>query len=668
MDLGRPDSALAYSRLALQIERQIGDRAGEGSSLGSIGVAHANLGRPDSALTYYQQALQISREVRNRIGEGQTLSNIGTVYDQALSRPDSALTYYQQALQIRRETEDRQGEGETLNNIGIVYDESLSRPDLAGAYYRQAVQIAREVDDRAGEGAGLHNLGTLYRNSAKGQDLRTAVAYYDSAAAVRATLATQTGGDANRVSYAELGTDLFEQWALAWLARRGEVGPQPSALAALAAGERGRSQALLDLLRASADRAGATPPGGATLPRVSTTPGADLVAQGRALVQAVSRTGSTALSYLVTRDTLITWLVLPSGTVEVVQQPISRDTLIALVAAFRDRLGADEAAARSRLALRTSQPLEAETQGRGLGLGINVAGSLEALGDRLSTLLLPSELRKRLPASGELVVVPHEALGLLPFAALPVGAAGERLGTRYALRYTPSLGTLAEVETGSGYVRSRGRQDALVVGNPAMPTVRTSTGAEDRLSPLPGAEEEGRWVAGRLGAALLRGAEATESAVRQRLPGASVVHLATHGYAYSTEARVRDSFVALAPGKEHDGLLTVGEVLDEVPQLTADLVVLSACQTGLGNLRQAEGTVGLQRAFLAKGARSVLVSLWSVSDEATAALMKAFYTHWLQDANTSKAEALRRAQEEVRSTKAFAHPRFWAAFQLVGAR
>jgi CHAT domain-containing protein len=85
--------------------------------------------------------------------------------------------------------------------------------------------------------------------------------------------------------------------------------------------------------------------------------------------------------------------------------------------------------------------------------------------------------------------------------------------------------------------------------------------------------------------------------------------------------------------------------------------------------KQAEGTVGLQRAFLAKGARSVLVSLWSVSDEVTAALMQRFYTHWLEDADApSKAEALRRAQAEIRVMGGWEHPRFWAAFQLVGAR
>ena len=95
---------------------------------------------------------------------------------------------------------------------------------------------------------------------------------------------------------------------------------------------------------------------------------------------------------------------------------------------------------------------------------------------------------------------------------------------------------------------------------------------------------------------------------------------------------------------------------------------MSACQTGLGDLKEAEGTIGLQRAFLAKGARSVLVSLWSVSDVATAELMQRFYLHWFEDVDRpSKAEALRRAQDDIRNTPGWEHPRFWAAFQLVGA-
>jgi CHAT domain-containing protein len=77
----------------------------------------------------------------------------------------------------------------------------------------------------------------------------------------------------------------------------------------------------------------------------------------------------------------------------------------------------------------------------------------------------------------------------------------------------------------------------------------------------------------------------------------------------------------------------------------------------------------LQRAFLTRDARSVLMSLWSVSDEATELLMRRFYAHWLRDADRpAKAEALRRAQGDVRATRGYAEARYWAGFQLVGGR
>jgi CHAT domain-containing protein len=203
-----------------------------------------------------------------------------------------------------------------------------------------------------------------------------------------------------------------------------------------------------------------------------------------------------------------------------------------------------------------------------------------------------------------------------------------------------------------------------------MPSVADHEGRTVRLSQLPGAAEEANWIATKLKVAPLAASAATESAVRARFKDAGLIHLATHGFAYSSDARSRESFVALTPDARNDGLLTVGEILDDPSlKMNADLVVLSACQTGLGDLKRSEGTIGLQRAFLAKGARTLMVSLWSVSDAATSLLMKRFYTHWLDDADKpGKAESLRRAQVDVRRTKGFEHPKYWAAFQLAGAR
>jgi CHAT domain-containing protein/tetratricopeptide (TPR) repeat protein len=693
-DVGRPDSALSYYARALAIKREIGDRAGEATTLNGIGAVHDGLGRPDSALTYYARALAIQREVGDRAGEATTLSNIGNVHAD-LSGPDSALVYLAQALPIRRAVGDRSGEATTLVNIGAVHVDlgrpdsalvyfthalaiqqaagdrpaeaatlnnigavhgRLGRPDSSLAYYARALPIRRAVGDRAGEAATLSNTAHLYQWGMSQPRPRVAIAYFDSAAAALAAIATHAGGDQNRLSFAEQGVHVFRDWSLAWLSLARDEGGREARLGALAAAERGRAQAMLDLMRRSGGGANLAPP----------TTGADLAAEGEALVLGITHDGTTALSYLVTRDTLIAWLMLSGGVVHVFRTAVSEQLLSQKVAVLRRGLGADSAAVRARVGIGDVADLE-ETS-RGLGVGIDAASATaEAAAKQLSEWLLPPELRALLPDSGSLLVLPHGPLNLIPFAALPVDGDAEPLGSRYALRYSPSLATLTAVEQQPARSSEQLRANALVVGNPRMPAVRTYTGEAIALASLTGAEIEGRRVAEQMGAPLLTGDAATEATVKGWLPSATLVHLATHGYAYSSEARARDSFIALAPTTEEDGMLTVGEVLDDLPALSAELVVLSACQTGLGDLKQAEGTVGLQRAFLAKGARSVLVSLWSVSDEATTQLMKSFYTHWVGGA--SKAEALRRAQGEVRGEPGsrFHHPRFWAAFQLVGA-
>jgi CHAT domain-containing protein len=233
-----------------------------------------------------------------------------------------------------------------------------------------------------------------------------------------------------------------------------------------------------------------------------------------------------------------------------------------------------------------------------------------------------------------------------------------------AIRYAPSLQTLVELEREMAGAAPAAELPALVVGDPEL-----SDGPAAGLPRLPAAAEEARRVAELFGVTPLLGAEATEARVSELLPRARVIHLATHGITYGTTADYRDSHLALAPGRaEFDGRLTVGELLDGAVPLRAELVVLSACETALGNLRESEGTVGLQRAFLSRGARSVLVSLWPVSDRATELLMGAFYREWTGAGSTlTRAEALRRAQRWLATETEYRSPRFWAAFQLVGA-
>ena len=160
---------------------------------------------------------------------------------------------------------------------------------------------------------------------------------------------------------------------------------------------------------------------------------------------------------------------------------------------------------------------------------------------------------------------------------------------------------------------------------------------------------------------LLIQAEATEAAVKQLALSHNIVHLATHGLAFSSDPLA--SLVALSPTEQENGLLTAREVMQST-SLPADLVVLGACQTGLGRIT-GEGMLGLSRAFLVAGARSLVVSQWSVSDSATMELMVAFYKHYLEYGN--KAIALQKTMQLVRLQPEFNHPRYWAPFILIGA-
>ncbi|HEX2204234.1 MAG TPA: CHAT domain-containing protein [Longimicrobium sp.] len=380
-----------------------------------------------------------------------------------------------------------------------------------------------------------------------------------------------------------------------------------------------------------------------------------LVAMGTACAHRIRsddgrlRATAAALVHEIGADTL--WITLhrpgyASGTTRI---PIRADSLAALVSAYRRELGVD-ARAPSPAAADSAHAAAVEAAHRG-----NVAEA------RMAAVLLPPELRARLPESGEIVVVPAGPLWAVPFAALPLGEE-EPMGIRFALRYAESpedeRESASDVRDDASALRA-----ALVVGNPRMPVETMADRAP--LVPLPAAEREAAWVAARLGAVALTGAGADEATVRARLPHAPLAHLATHGV---SEAEGGTSFLALAPGGGEDGRLTVEEVR-RLPALRAELVVLSACETGMEEGTEDGGAPPLQRAFRARGARSVLASLWRVSDEAAEPLMRAFYAHWLDDADRpSKAEALRRAQADLRRAPGFADPLYWAAFQLHGGR
>jgi CHAT domain-containing protein/Flp pilus assembly protein TadD len=304
--------------------------------------------------------------------------------------------------------------------------------------------------------------------------------------------------------------------------------------------------------------------------------------------------------------------------------------------------------------------------------GSSLLSAVQAQARSLTRLLL-GPVAERLASAERVLVVPDGVLHLVPFAALrDPGRPGRYLVEARPLHVVSSVTLFARLcrgprpPAGSGAVVGLA-DPAYPVAAGAVPALRRSLGSGVSLLPLPWTRDEARALrALSPSAQVWTGADATEERAKSVGRGARVLHFACHGFL--DEAFPLESGLALAiPPEwkegEDNGFLQAWEVFEGKP-VDADLVTLSACQTGLGKEVAGEGLLGLTWAFQYAGARSVLASLWEVGDASTAALMRAFYAHLARGA--PKAEALRAAQLELLREPATSSPFFWAAFQLVG--
>lgn len=244
----------------------------------------------------------------------------------------------------------------------------------------------------------------------------------------------------------------------------------------------------------------------------------------------------------------------------------------------------------------------------------------------------------------KLLIIPHGVLHYLPFSALHDGK--DYLVQNHAVHYLPSAGVLKYLRPS----RTTGLDAILIFGNPDL--------GDPKLD-LPSAEEEARKVAAMLPKSeLLVRDKATKTAFKRFAPGFPYLHIASHGQ-FQAETPL-NSRLLLRSDAEGDGSLTVGELYNM--RLNADLITLSACETGLGKVLNGDDMVGLTRGFLYAGSRNIVASLWEVDDDATSQLMQSFYSHLKN--REAKLDALRQAQQETR--KKYPHPFFWAAFFLTG--
>ena len=256
----------------------------------------------------------------------------------------------------------------------------------------------------------------------------------------------------------------------------------------------------------------------------------------------------------------------------------------------------------------------------------------------------------------EIIIVPDRHLYKVPFAALE-DESGKCLSESFRIRIVPSLTTLKLIQDSPADYHSQ--SGVLIVGDPAVGDVLYK-GILQQVSRLPFANKEAEMIGKLFGTQPLLGKQATKKAVLQNIHSVSLIHFACHGNAERGEILLAPPPLTDRKPQEEDYLLTM-ENISKV-QLRAKLVVLSCCHSAKGQI-SAEGVVGIARAFLGSGARSVLVALWAIEDEATEHFMTHFYENLVHGESAS--ESLQQAMKWMREN-GFSEISQWAPFMLIG--
>jgi CHAT domain-containing protein len=276
----------------------------------------------------------------------------------------------------------------------------------------------------------------------------------------------------------------------------------------------------------------------------------------------------------------------------------------------------------------------------------------------------------KLGSAQRLIIAPDGLLYYLPFETL--SRDGRYLVEQFDIAYTPSASVLAALEKSKPETKADDRMELVAFGDPdfgssARNDLLSDSWGDYRPEPLPGTKAEVVSISEFFPSDRRRvylGRAATEDALkREHLTRCRRLHLATHGLIDERFPSRSGILLAFDSDPAEDGFLDAGEISGL--EMECELVVLSACRTGRGRLAAGEGVIGLARAFLYAGARSVVVSLWSVSDISAANFMRRFYRHLA--AGESPAASLRQAKlEMIRSDKPERHPFYWSPFLITG--
>ena len=560
----------------------------------------------------------------DKVGEGMSYGNLGNAY-QRLGQFKTAIQYHQRHLEIAKEVGDKAGEGASYGNLGNAYG-SLGKFKTAIEYHQRHLEIAKEVGNKTEEACSLYSLGNIFE--CQGNLMVAFDCYYSSVELYDDIRASLQLNDQWKICYRNQHQVAYKGlWRINL--NRGQV------VKALLAAEKGRAQALRDLMTTNYQ------PGDSLTYSVS-----------------LSWVPLSTIFIAINGPCVYLWVCLSEDNIQMRKVHVNSykfQNELEFFIKLLNKTALKEIGVRDTVTVE-DPPLDAPTEEEVADDVIRVdvrhsqSSALKKLHDIIITPIAD------LIEGNELTFVPEGPFCLVPYAALQ-DSNSSYLSDSFRIRVLPSLTTLQLIHDCPADFHTK--TGALLVGDPCFKDIIFQGG---RLVQLPGARKEVEMIGRILNVSPLTGEMATKQEVLKRLSSVALVHIAAHGKMETGEVILAPNTTRENPQpQEKDYLLTMKDVIEA--GLRARLVVLSCCYTARGEV-MAEGVVGMARALLGAGARSIVVTLWAIGDEGTLEFMSFFYDALFKGKKAS--EALNQAMKCMKCIEKFREVAFWAPFVLIG--
>jgi CHAT domain-containing protein/predicted negative regulator of RcsB-dependent stress response len=681
------DLALDYYQKALPASESSGHKTLTSTILQSLGTAYREKGDTDQALQYFQKSLKSAGAQLSKSTQAMALLNLGLTYYKQ-NHYDQALEYYQRGMGLIKVTGDRRILSAALNLIGTIH---YHRGDYAETlrFVEQANALAKHLENPDQTAYSRTLGGRAFR--ALGQIEKARQAYDEAIAAMENARVQVVGNEREQQRF-------FETRVKAYYEMIALLIEQNRADEAFAYAERSKARTLLDVLHSG--KTDVTKAMTAEEQEQERKLKGELISlnsqitreslrekpEASRLNELDARVHKARLNYEAFQTNLYvahyelkarrgeaqsitlddTGALMPDARSALLEYVVTDETTYL----FAITRGAQAGKPKVSLKVYTIDIKRQELTTRAEDFRQQLASRdirFRASARQLYDLLL-KPAQSQLQGKNHIVIVPDAALWELPFQALQPDASHYFIQSA-AISYAPSLSALREMK---GQRQSSGKSPTLLAfGNPAFSseTIERNRIArrDEKLQPLPETEQEVKALAELYGTENSRvylGAAAREDLVKSEAGKFKVLHLATHGVL--NDSNPMYSRIVLSQGEtSEDGLLEAWEIMKL--DLSAELVVLSACDTARGRIGAGEGVIGLTWAFFVAGSPTTVVSQWKVDSASTSQLMLNFH-RTLKNAKPlmTKAEALRAASLKMLQSNAYKHPFYWAGFVIVG--